>query len=356
MTSVGAGDISATMGTNAIWSASTSGGAFTGLARQLEFGNQSINDFVAGTEHFAEADMAFGLFISAKSSILDPHKAAALQATLARRDPGTNLVLDHAVNNLGTEGSCCIDTDPFNPTCEADLTCPMILNFDLAAVPGDSVNPLVPLVINNAVAATPQFEGPLASFLPAASGTGPGIANDLLNRACGGTLTDFDRHVFDILARTVVPSVCYQAGAIDNCDLNSFNLTIFRGADPHLFRVDVYTVEYICDDQGNCYGTSGPVALAFDVNWDGQGKLTTGEVRVLPECRPGQDSDCSGPFGQNFMGIFVVPPIFPGREEEGPAAFHGAPYLSVFHHSPLQLLRADVNWAGILRNTALNQP
>ena len=167
-------------------------------------------------------------------------------------------------------------------------------------------------------------------------------------------LTDFDRHVFEVLARTVLPSVCYQGGAIDNCDLNSFNLTIFRGADPHLFRIDIYIVQYICDDQGNCYGNSGPVALAFDVNWDGQGRLTTGEVRVLSKCRPGQDSDCSSRY--NIMGIFIVPPIFPGHEEEQPAAFHGAPYLSVFDSSPLQILRANVNWAAILSGTALNQP
>src|SRR5260370_1015041 len=87
MTSVGAGDIAATMGTNAIWSASTSGGVLAGLARQLEFGNQSINDFVTGSEHFAEADLAFGLFFSAESSILDPHKAMAPQATPAPRAP-----------------------------------------------------------------------------------------------------------------------------------------------------------------------------------------------------------------------------------------------------------------------------
>jgi hypothetical protein len=356
MTSVGSGQIAISMGTNAIWNASTSGGAFTGLVRQPVFGDQAINDFIAGTEHFVEADMAFSLFFDAKASILDPHKPAAPQATLVRRDTGTSLVLDHIVDNLGTQGPCCIDTDPFNPTCGFDPSCPMILNFDLAPVPGDSVNPLVPLVINSAAAATPEFPGPLAKFLPAASGTGPGISNDRLDQACGGPLTEFDRHVFEILARTILPSACYQAGAIDNCGANAFNLTIFRGADTHLFRVDIYTVEYICDDQGNCYDIVGPLALAFDVNWDGQGRLTTGEVRVLPECRPGQDADCSGPFDQNFMGIFVVPPIFPGHEEEEPAAFHGAPYLSVFQHSPLRLLRANVNWAAILSGTALNQP
>src|SRR5258708_2553787 len=237
MTSVGSGQIALTMGTHAIWSASPSGGAFAGLVRQTVLGGQPTNDFIAGTEHFVEADIAFALSFDAKVSILDPHEPAAPEACLCRRDTGTNLVLDHIVDNLGHKCPCCIDTDPFNPTCGFDLSCPMILNFDLAAVPGDSVNPLVPLVINNAAAATPEFPGPLASFLPSASGTGPGIATDRLAQACGGTVTDFDRHVFEILARTIVPDACYQTEAIDNCGASAFNLTVFRGAEPHLFRV-----------------------------------------------------------------------------------------------------------------------
>jgi len=46
--------------------------------------------------------------------------------------------------------------------------------------------------------------------MPAASGSGPGIAADRLDQACGGTLTTFDQHVFEILARTIVPSDCYS--------------------------------------------------------------------------------------------------------------------------------------------------
>jgi len=359
MTSVGAGQYTLSLGTNALWTASRAAGRFAGLVRLRNAGGNGYNDFIAGQEHFAEADLAFDLLFRPSVSLLDPRLQRAPQATLVRRDLGTNLVVDHVVENPGGNHGCCIAVEP---ECSFDLSCPMILNFDLAAVPGDSVNPLVPLVINSAAAAAPEFTGPLSSFLPSASGTGPGIEADLLDQSCGGRLTEFDGHVFEILARTIVPSGCYSLGP-SNCknqgvNFEAYNLAIFRGTDPHVYRVDVYVVEYLCDNNDHCYFTAGPVALQFLVNWDEQGRLTTGDVKVLPVCRADQTTDCSDPqvikdFG---LGIFLVPPIFPGHEEEKPAAFHGAPYLNVTSDRSQQVLHANINWKALLKKTALNQP
>jgi len=355
LTSVGAGLITINMGNNALWNLPD--GQFTGLVRLLDPGNSRYLDFLEGKEHFAEADLAFDLIFKTKTSLLDPHRPSLRQATLVRRDLGTNLVVDHAIDNSGGSQGCCFSDDVI---CSPDLTCPMILNFDLAAVPGDSVHPTVPLLINDAAAATPEFTGPLARLLPSASGAGPGIVADRLDQSCGGRLTDFDAHVFEILARTIVPSNCYIPAPSDcanvGAGLEAFNLTIFRGTDPHVYRVDIYFVQYSCigDD---CYSTGGPIALELHVNWDAQGRLTTGDVDVLPACRGGETTDCSNPLVlDGLAGIFLVPPIFAGHEEELPAAFHGAPYLNPTSDRSRQVLHAKINWMTLLKNTALNQP
>ncbi|HEY6321949.1 MAG TPA: hypothetical protein VJA16_10360 [Thermoanaerobaculia bacterium] len=345
----------ASLGNTAVWRSAGQGASFTGLVRLLE--PDSWNDFMAGMEHFGEIDLAFDLLFKSGAGVLDPHMPPGPQATLVRRDPGTSLVVDHVVPNDTGPGGCCMSVDP-QPVCAFDITCPQILNFDLEAMPGDSVRPpSSALVINNAAHATPELTGLPAEFLPAASGTGPGIAEDRLDESCGGTITDFDTHVFEILARTLAPSSCYLLdlnGA--DCGLEAYNVTLFRGADPHVYRANIYIVQYVCPPEGSCYSTSGPVALEFHVNWDGRGRLTTGDVTVFPQCRGGQSVDCSGDFNTDFMGIFVLPPIFPGHEEEGPAAFHGAPYLVVTPVRKDQVLKATINWAAILSGSALNEP
>jgi hypothetical protein len=339
MASVGSGQIFGSLGTVAVWTRGAKG-SYSGLARLRE--PDSLNDFVAGIEHFREADMAFDLFFT-RNGLLDPHSAPTLQGTLVRRDSGTNLVLDHTV--AGNEGGpgCCMSVDP-EPVCVFDLTCPQILNFDLSAVPGDSVRPVMPLVINNAAAATPAFSGLSAQLLPAASGSGPGINADALDASCGGTLTDFDLHVFEILARTLAPSACYLLGegALD-CGLEGYNIALFRGTDPHTYRANIYVEQYLCDPPFGCFSTGFGVALEFQVNWDNMGHLTTGEVTVLP----------------NWvvpMGVFLLPPIYPGHGREGPQAFHGAPYLSITPTQKDQIFKASINWAALLANSGLNSP
>jgi len=141
----------------------------------------------------------------------------------------------------------------------------------------------------------------------------------------------------------------------DGEDDQAYNLTIFRGADPHTYRVNIYVYQYLCSGTG-CYSTVGPLALELAVDWDSEGHLTTGSVRVLPRCRSGQVFDCTQAFMQ--FGVFILPPIFPGQEEEAPAAFHGAPYLYVagINEPSPQVLSAPINWQRLLSGTALNTP
>jgi len=344
MTAVGSGEIVGSFGKLALWSQGAAG-SYSGLVRLPDAGVAPLGDFLAGTEHFRERDMAFDLFFT-RGGLLDPHSAPSPQGTLVRRDPGTNLVLDHAEPTNSSESGCCMGVDP--EFCAFDITCPMILNFDLSAVPGDSVKPLMPLVINNAAAAVPAFSGLAAEFLPAASGTGPGISADALDVSCGGTLTAFDLHVFEILARTLAPSACYLLGPPESsgaqgCGIEGYNITLFRGTDPHEYRANIDVEQYLCDPPNGCFSTGFGAALKFQVNWDEMGHLTTGEAAVLP----------------NWvvpMGIFLLPPIDPGHGREGPHAFQGAPYLSLTPTSGGQILKASINWAALLANSGLNSP
>jgi len=361
MASVGAGAIVNTLGMTTIWHSGNGPGRFAGLVRRRHSQGNQYKDFLAGRQHFAEMDLAFDLLFSRSASLLNPRSPSVPQATLVRRDNGTNMVPDHVVPvDYGNPQGCCIDDEG---ECGSDFSCPLLLNLELAREPDDSIYPAIPLVINSTVAAAPELEGPFAELLPSATGTGPGIAADRLSRECVSSLTPFDVHVFEILARTLAPSGCYSRGpsycsAFDGGgqDLQSYNLAIFRGTDPHIYRVDLYFVQYLCNDEGDCFRNGGPVALEFRVNWNAEGELTTGDVRVLPKCKEGQTQDCSAPNFFDGLGIYIVPPIFAGHEEQPPEGFRGAPRLDVTSDRQHQVLYQRINWKKLLANTALNRP
>jgi len=204
----------------ALWHESLTGGIFSGLARIVDLGGGVFFDFQSGQEHFAEQDLAFDLLFKPAVGTLDPRQPRIPQATLARRDSGTNLSLDHP--------GCY----PMNFS-DGDLTCPAILSLDLSAAAGDPTHPGTALVINSASGVAPGLSGPGAQPLAVATGTGEGILADRLTEACGGTLTDFDHRVFEILARTLLPSQCFWRPDPVPCDsfgdFSGYNMTIFRG-------------------------------------------------------------------------------------------------------------------------------
>ena len=331
----------------ALWPASQAGGVFSGLARIVDLGQGAWNDFLSGQEHFGEEDLAFDLLFKQAIGRLDPRQPRLPEATLVRRNSGTNLNVDHPG---------CYPMD-FN---HGDLTCPAILLLDLSTIPADSTHPQRAIVINSAVAPAPGLSDLGSQPFPVATGTSEGILTDRLTEACGGVLTDFDQKVFEILARTLVPSICYWLPFGAPCDrlgdFFGYNMTIFRGADPHVYRVGIY--EYtnaLCLDNGDCpFGNVGPIALEFRMEWDSRGHLTHGTATVLPQCQRGEDTGCSDHFEGN--GIFILPPIFPGHQEQQPAAFQGAPFLTISPYPKNDVLSVRINWASLLKNTGLDSP
>jgi hypothetical protein len=183
---------------------------------------------------------------------------------------------------------------------------------------------------------------------------------DRLTKTCGGTLTDFDQRVFEILARTVLPSECFWGPFNGQCgsggEVSGYNMMIFRGADPHVFRVNIYDyTNAICDNDGTCpFDRRGVFAVEFRMEWDERGRLTTGTARALPECGDEEETGCSR--GRAALGVYVLPPIFPGHEIQGPAVFRRAPLLTDSVRDDHDILSARINWARILEGTALNSP
>lgn len=353
----GSGDFTTGLGLTIFWPSASGAGRFTGLVRARDLEGNGYEDFINGRSRFVEADLAFDLGFRQSASLLDPTRAPTPQATLSRRDNGSNLTVDHGVSNPSTEVGCCITEEPL---CSADLGCPLLLNFDLASVPSDAVHPANPLLINSAAEAVSEFVGPFAEFLPADTGAGGGIARDGLAEPCGGALTAFDVHVFEILARTIAPSDCYSRGDSDcrarGLPRSSQNVVVFRGADPHTYRVDIYVVQYACDAADRCFRNLGPIALSAHVDWNAKGQLTSGIVTVLPECEGSQFIDCSDPLVLTpGLGMFFLPPIFPGHEEQKPEAFRGAPYLYASSNKSLRKLTTKVNWMALLKDSALNR-
>jgi len=331
----------------ALFHSTLGGGVFSGLSRMVYSGD-TCGDFLRGTEHFSEADLGFELLFKQRSDVLDPGQPRIPQATLARRAWSTSFSVDHK--------PC------YEYQAGFDLTCPTILSLDLAAQAQDQLIPQAPIYLNSAFAAAPGRTGLGAQPIASATGRGPGILADHLSEACGGTLTDFDQRVFEILARSILPSFYYMAfpppPICPATFVSGLNMTIFRGTDPNVYRVNIYSYDSQCCDasgETNSFGNRLEVALEFQMSWDRQGRLTTGTVKVLPQCHAGQDLDCTPALGG--MGLFIVPPIYPVHEEEPPSAFHNAPYISIRSLGARQnVLSATINWTDILKNTALNTP
>lgn len=290
-----------------LWRSSPAGGVYSGLAVTA-----GLFTDLQGHRFRDEEQLAFDLFARQYSELLNPHRLVVPQATLARRSQDTTLVAP--------------DAPPF-----------LTVSMDLAQAVPDPYVPGVPLVINNLSRAG---QG-MVPFV-AADAVGRGVTADNLATACHDKLTPFDQKIFGIIARTLRISDKFTDPDVAQ------NLTIFRGADPHTYEADLYLYQRTCDNPPQCeYLQFSKVALEFVVNWDEIGKLTAGEVRVLPLCPDGQVSHCSE-YDTAQVAIYVFPPLWAGHARQGEAVF-GLPHLDVeYPGSPDNVLQAGVDWQSLL--------
>jgi hypothetical protein len=314
-----------------LWRSSAGGGFYGGLAV-----SNGLEQDSAGHLTRDEAQLAFDLIVRRQGDLLSPQEPLRPQATLARRGRGSTLATP-------AEGGLFLNVGVAVTLDESDHDVPILTYMDInnLAAPGPAQWQVVRAVDDS---------------------TGRSIVDNQLADTCHGQLTAFDQKIFAILARTLRVSHCLSvAGCGGFSDLAWFEITLFRGADPHTFRANVYPFGRVCIFLGTLCetGPAGKLALELSIDWDREGKLTTGQVTVLPPC-PGSSvaPGCSFllPFpAQTAFAIYLLPPIFAGVEHQGMDAFAVGLHLDFERaRDPHNILRGPVNWRALLAKTTWN--
>ncbi|HEV8581273.1 MAG TPA: hypothetical protein VGX68_19585 [Thermoanaerobaculia bacterium] len=214
------------------------------------------DDTAEGTVR-GESFLAFDLNPSIRTTLANPARQRLAQISLMREETSSTLVGSGSPETLAVF---------LNPT----------------AVPNATSGRLE---INNLQTAAPSGQARSADTKP-----GRGLAG--LTSPCHTELTDFDRFVFEVLERI------FRVQAPGNPARGS-KVAIFRGEEPLTYRVDVYPV-----------GAKGKVALDLALQVDGEGRLQTGSLRILPGCAAGAQLGCSS--AGIPLDFFLFPPVSGG--------------------------------------------
>lgn len=221
-----------------------------------------------GAEHF----LAFHLNPDIRQLLSNPARPQLAQVSLVREETASNLVAANSANALRLS---------LNPTLDP--------NADEAQ-----------LQINNFQANGQSCVGVRSVDVK----PGRGLVSAGLTDACHEQLTDFDRHVFAILERMVRVQASGTGGGNNN--LLDTKIAIFRGQDALTYRIDVYPL-------GTNGQMTGKVALELELQADGQGRISSGQLRILPSCLGGAPaSNCTS--STTALEVFLLPPVFGGFE------------------------------------------
>lgn len=216
-----------------------------------------------------ETYLAFHINPSIRPLLLNPSRPQLGQVALVREEPGSNIIEPH----------------PF-------------LRIDLSLNPTLGTGGVGALVINNIRA--PAVHDESESGVSSSVKPGRGLSMDGLLDSCHGKFSDFDRHIFAILPRIIRPVIANQAAFLEDTEVS-----VFRGRQVNSYRLNVYGIE----------NAGAPpmarVALELTVEWNESGQLTTGVLRILPACAPGQSLGCTQG-GTTEGGVLVIPPILGG--------------------------------------------
>ncbi|HEX3525895.1 MAG TPA: hypothetical protein VH988_02410 [Thermoanaerobaculia bacterium] len=299
-----------------LWRSTPGGGVYRGLvATSNLFGDGG--DPTTWTHD--EKQMPFDLILKAEDDFPNPQRLRLPQGTLVRRDAATNL------------------------TASADILQWFILTVDLAPEVPDPTMPTAPLRISNRllVGAGQSDRG------------GRSLAKDDLLSACHAEVTEFDLKVYSILARTFRASSCLAiARGICPGYLYPFKVAFFRGVDPLTYRANILFYGDTCFD--SCTYSQLTTAYLLHVQVDTKGNLTGGDLQALPWCT-GQDQLACTNYENPELGIFILPPLRPGLEQQGPAEFQRAAQLQLESNgSKYNTLQSNVNWIDLLKDTSWN--
>lgn len=299
-----------------LWRSTPGGGVYRGLAASsFLFG---VGQEPSSYSH-EEEQLAFDLVLKAEDDFPNPKRLRLPQGTLVRRDAASNL-------------SSLPDREPL-----------LAVTVDLAPEVPDPTMPTAPLRITNR----------LLLGAGQSDRAGRSLAKDDLFTACHAEVNDFDVKVASILARTVRASAClyYQRYGCPDI-LFPFKAVIFRGVEPLTYRMNILSYGDTCFD--DCFYAEEAIAFLFHLQVDSKGNLTGGGLQVLPWCTTADQINCTN-YSNPELAFFVLPPMLPGVDKQGPAEFGRAARVEVnFNGSDENILHADVNWLDLLKDTSWN--
>jgi hypothetical protein len=295
-----------------LWRSTSGGGRFEGLyvPQGINFGPEFSRE---------EAQLSFEAYFKEEGFLLNPDRLPLSEVTLVRRDPeSTTRLFSDEVPDVTFEAATGAP-NPFFPRVPVDLSGRPAESSVTRVGRGPAEDDLL----------TPCFPGPTAS----------------------------DAKILHILARSLRPT-CWTVG----CPLSNwfYKVTILRSEAPYTFRANLYTYSAACADDDPpdaiCrYVEAERIALEFHFEVSA-GRLTTGTVRVLPDCTDGQFTGCTRPENITQIGIFILPPIWPEHEIQGPEALErGGQLVLRGAGSADNVLSANLDWAELLRDTAWNE-
>jgi hypothetical protein len=248
--------------------------------------------------------LAFNINPSLRALLLSPKRPPLGQVELSREETSSNLV---------------------NPNDNTRIV--LSLNPTLAGSADSGL-----LTINNFV--VPATGASYNGFLSSSTKPGRGLSQDGLLTPCHTAFTAQDRKVFAILQRMVrgvaVQGVCFL----------DVKIAIFRGEDPHTYRIDAY----IQDLNG---APLGKAAAVLQINWASTGALTSGTLSMLPACSGGSQVGCSTVSVRT--GEFLIAPVLGGSERQ-----HGKSQGVSFDPVTGPTAPVTVDFGTLLRDTTWN--
>ena len=265
-----------------------------------------------------ERMMGFQLSVQEDQFLLNPDRPPLDQFLLARVEPQTN------------------------PT---SIRCRLPDDHRLRLGMGPASQPFVTALEINNVSQVPAGRESQGA-VPAASGASRNLRSAGLVDPCHDLLSDWDRRTFALLERMLRPH-SYFVDTDGSASYFDQEVAIFRGADPHTYRVDAYSIgKDATTGRGVAVGRS---SYELVIGWDEAGRWTTGSIRLLPACAAGQTHDCSTHADPAW--IFVYPPLLPDF------GLRGDPPNAVFVGRGLEGLpeSAPVDWADLLSETVWNR-
>jgi len=292
-----------------LWRQASGGASYSGLAVTDSVREDSLGKI--RDERQLSIEMVFG----EKGDLLDPRRPLLPHVTIARRSQDSNLVV--------------ATSEPW-----------MTITMEVAALVEDPYVPKIPLAVNSLKTNSGRRQP-----LSAADALGRGLLADGLTRPCHAKLTAFDERIFRILSRTLRLTRWFTLLGAGPNDPTAWNIVLFRGGDPHLYRGTILGYQRVRNDDGTTtFNRLELTALEFEIHWDAEGRLTDGEIRLFPQPHTGR------------LSIFLLPPMLPGRDQQREGTFAGKPYLRFdYTDAPSNILTAPVNWGDLLANSSWNQ-